>query len=150
MVKTVSSAARTLIKAYGLHANEPPVKLAPLEETFPVVLRDLSETGLRAFAYINETDEPYIVVDENLPEALHKVYYAHEIGHVILGHPGNLQARDVDNWFETRQERDAWSVAAELLIPRSVTIGMDEISPHAIAERCEVPVKLVEFLPSGW
>ncbi len=147
-VQTPIETAEDLIDRFDLHVGGAPVSLKALELVYIPVYMDLSECGLPAMVWL-PSDRPeatmehpiHILLETDLDSPERRLAYAHEIGHVVCGHPGSLRARQVDNWFGDRHEREAWEFAAKLLVPDSVRWLME--TEQALASTCEVPEWLV-------
>lgn len=115
---------QALIARFGLHADDhdPLVNLAPCEalftiERFPGTRRRPS-WALPSGAPVPTPQDPAIVfLSDHLADAAARVIYAHEIAHVLYRHQGTVTLRDLDDWFNDRQEDQAWMGAAYLLIP---------------------------------
>lgn len=118
----VANIINDLVGAYSLH-DRMPVKLDALEGVFrvrfaPLRLHGLAGTCLPSSALPPTEDDPaLIVIDDSLSEMSVRLVYAHEIGHAIHGHPGELAWQGMDSWFQDKAERQAWEVAAMLLMP---------------------------------
>lgn len=149
----VAEAVGDLIDRFGLHDEGVPVDLSPLKEEFVPLVEPIAEMGVRAFAVppkggVVSLDSPAcVVLDEEQPEALRRLYYAHEIGHVLCEHEGSLRTLAVNDWFHDRQEREAWEVASVLLIPTAQMVGR---TAAEVARACGVPTWLAEMYPRWW
>ena len=144
-----------LIYDYGLHAQRLPIELSPLQELFVPVNADTADTGVLAFAVSprgdalpTKRDPAHVVIDRNLPEPERRLCFAHEVGHVIGNHIGSLRSLQVNEWFHDKNEREAWEVAAELLVPLEVFM-VEGRTTEEIAALCEVPLWLVELHKLG-
>lgn len=143
-----------LIREYNLHENDVPVDLSPLYDLFvPVSAVGL---GLTDFVLMPKGDAPlstlrpaHVVIadDDDLPWS---VRYAHEVAHAVCRHTGTLRLGRVDGWFHDRQEREAWQLAARLLIPTRLIYegGFSDWTKDHIAAACGVPNWLVDLYPS--
>lgn len=139
-----------LIRAHDLHDSWP-VDLTPLETRFPAVRRDLGADGPRAFAVppTRAGMPTWIVLDRCLREPRRRVVYAHEVGHALLAHVGSARALDAGGtWLHTRQEGEAWALAARLLIPIEAWGWGDPVAD--VAARCGVPEWLARKYPGAW
>jgi hypothetical protein len=141
------------IDRYGLHASGAPVDLSPLEEVCPVAYEALPPgcAGFTVATAPATRDRPAtVVLDRSLGPLTRRIAYAHEAAHGLLGHAGNLALRDMDPWFQTRQERDAWRGAALLLVPQVRVDPAQEVTIETVARACDVPKWIVERLPKWW
>jgi hypothetical protein len=139
-----------LVCRFGLHDSWP-VDLAPLEALYPVVERDLEPAHPRAFAVppLSEGGKVWVCIDRCLSPRRRRVLYAHEIGHALLDHLGSRRAIEAGAvWVHERQEAEAWTVAAALLIPIDAWGWGDSASE--VAARCEVPEWLARKYPGDW
>lgn len=138
---------RRFIADMNLHRTVP-VELWPLEDIFPIRRDDLAWLGCDAMIVSPEMGWPAhhdnqarVVIDHAVSDHYLPTVYAHEIGHAICQHDGvSLLSPSND-----RKEREAWMVAAMLLIPNQVVITLRD--QEAIAAECGVPVWLVQYLP---
>lgn len=73
------------------------------------------------------------------------VLYAHDVGHVLCGHPGSLRTLGVGGWWHDRDEREAWEVVAALLIPHDAFRWSETVGD--VARACGVPAWLAELYP---
>ena len=150
----VFDAAWELVQDHGLHDAGLPVPLNALEDLYVPVYEDLWDTGVAACAIPPSNGMPtratpaHIVMDRSLPPSTRRLFYAHEIGHVICEHPGSLRARHVDPWFHDRHEREAWEVAALFLIPPQVFA--EGWTKDQMATACEVPRQVFDLYPQWW
>lgn len=123
MRRRIAEKTDELIDRHRLHEHGAPVDLTPLNDEFLPLLRPLDDLGVPALAMppVNGTptaDSPALVVlDESRSAQWRAIYYAHEIGHIICGHVGTLRTLDAGEWWHNRDEREAWQVAARLMIP---------------------------------
>ncbi len=141
-----------LIDRYDLHGTpDNPVdlvNLSRLENEFPLVVEDLSAMEVAGYVIpphgdISPNNTSPIFVHRTLGPIARRLTYAHEIGHALHGHAGALSLASMDEWFMDRVERDAWIVAAQLLVPVDTMARYETID--AIAAVCMVPRKLVEL-----
>ncbi len=148
----VEETVAQLIDSFDLHGTtERPVhrvNLAPLEEWFPITRRPLRALGLAG--YVLAADHPVsaersinIVLASELTAYRTRLAYAHEIGHALHGHEGATLFDNLDSWFTDRFEREAWRVAAQLLVPVDAIATYQTV--QAISQACDVPEKLVRL-----
>jgi Zn-dependent peptidase ImmA (M78 family) len=126
-----------LIARTQLHRSRIPVDMDRLKEEFPVDYRDLQGTDVLGFLLTLPT--PIIVIDQSLDAYDARLIHAHEIGHALYGHRGTLRSLSVDKWFDSKAERQAWQVAAHLLIPERVFYEYRGWTVEDIAGLCGVP-----------
>lgn len=150
----VAEVVDDLIARYGLHDGGAPVDLSPLKEEFVPLVEPFDETGIPAFSMpprggVVSPDLPVcVVLDELQPEATRLVYYAHEIGHILCGHPGSLRTLEASDWWHSRDERQAWEVATLQLTPAaSWDLGA---TTGEVGGTYEVPGWLAEMYPRWW
>lgn len=147
------AAADDLIRTYRLH-DAVPVDLSPVEERYPQTIRDLGPNAPRAFAVppLVPDGAAWVVIDSSVWARDRRILYAHEIAHLLLGHAGSLRVMEGDGWLHDRQEREAWALAAYLLIPGRF-VELDDTHDD-IAVRCGVPSWLVahyeRHVRTGW
>lgn len=146
-----------VIRELDLHEEGAPVNITRLERVYvPYRVSNLAEVGIGGFAsplpdWLDPSeDTPAMVV---VDEAEHEKYswreiYCHEVGHLICNHLGSLRSLKVDEWFHSREEREAWEVAALLLIPTEVFEAGG--TPEDIARSCDVHVDLALAFPKYW
>ena len=145
MQSDIDERVEELIQRFHLHTNGIPVNLTGLEVIFPVKRRDLHLSGVTGFTSNRADGTSVIVISTELGDIDSRLAYAHEIGHILHGHSGTLRVMQIDEWFHNHQERDAWKVAAELLIPVEEVAKHHEWSAASIATLCEVPEWLVRL-----
>lgn len=148
MRKDIADRIISLIDTYGLH-NTIPVKLAPLEDLFPVryepIRRILGVDGMVISPpdpYVTPRNRARVVLDNGLNDHKERLIYAHEIGHAISGHVGGFASLDMDPWFRAKHEREAWEAGAALLIPLHAMHG----DVWRISQVCHVPRFMVQLL----
>lgn len=147
MTKRYLYRARQLIADYGLHSTTP-VKLWKMEDIYPIRYENLSSAGI--WGMILEplsgwgSGPARVVMHDALGPEDARIVYAHEIGHGVCQHAGALPAALLG--LSDRHERQAWAVAATLLIPHRIV--MEEREIDRIAEVCMVPEWLVEIWQS--
>ena len=139
-----------MIDAYGLHEDvTAPVPIFNLEPVFPVVRRDLDHMGIAGMVIlprelpVTECNFARVVLSDALDDDDERLVYAHEVAHGIMGHEGELRVSDMDSWFTDRSERQAWQIAARLLIPPSAWLDRGDVQRMAAAFR--VPTMLVRW-----
>ncbi len=153
MRRRIAEAVDDLIDRHRLHDGGAPVDLSPLEGEFVPVVRELAGSGVRAFAVppkggaATERSPVHVVLDSGRHRLDRNVLYAHEVGHIVCGHLGSLRTLDAGDWWHDRDEREAWEVAAALLIPHEA-FGWAETA-RDVARECRVPAWLVEMYPHG-
>lgn len=135
----------SLVDRSCIHTTGIPVDLTALEDFYPVRRRDLHLAGLIGFTSTQIDGSVLIVLDDRLGDHDTRLAYTHEIGHILHGHSGSLRAIEVNEWFHDHQEREAWEVAAALLIPLEEVAKHHEWSVSSIAALCEVPEWLVRL-----
>lgn len=147
MKQRARQAAARLIGRYNLHRNVP-VRLDPLEDLFVTRFTDMAQHGMLGAVLTPEHGWPVtpqnrgrILLDYGLSESEARVTMAHEIGHALHHHPGNLAGLTLG--LEDKHERQAWEIASRLLIPERVIY--EEREAQRIAMVCEVPLFLVEL-----
>lgn len=154
MLDWVRAETDNLIQLYGLHASgDPEVDLSPLADLFPWRYDDLSLLGVKGLILPPPQGWPAlvcnkarVVVDETLGRGWHaRLVYAHEIGHGICRHIGSAKASSLG--LSERMEREAWEVAARLLLPAEVCMEVGVI--HHVAALCYVPEWLVQVRHEG-
>lgn len=143
-----------LIQRHRLHDADWPVDLTPLESEFVPILRQHMPEGVAGFAvmprssHASKRDPAFVVIDQARHKLERRLIYAHEVGHVVCGHPGTIRNLTVDDWFHDRQEIEAWTVAALLLIPIDAWGWGDPV--EEVAARCGVPVWVAKKYPGIW
>ena len=149
MREVVFGRVAELIDHYQLHQTGTLVKLTPLEDMFPIRYEPLARMGILGACHppksgeVSAANPARILLDDGMPDRLERVVYAHEVGHGILGHRGELAFGPMSEWFSGKNEREAWEVAAMLLVPREALMPYVEAS--TIAAICEVPEELVHL-----
>ncbi len=153
MPRSLSHDVRRLILELGLHDDGPPVSLTPLYDLFIPEEVDLRTTGIPACVVlppdrdITPTTPATIYLDRRLDRCAKRQSYAHEVGHALLGHTGSVPHLDMGDWWHDSDEREAWEVAALLLIPHEAfQWGW---TGQEVAAACEVEPWLVELYPHG-
>ena len=137
-----------VVNAFGLHGKLT-VDLDPLSQHFAVRKEDLRPHGIAGYCtlpdgeMITEDDPVRIIIDRGLGEYEVRLVYAHEIGHGLTRNAGELAMGDIDQWFVTKAEREAWEVASVLLVPFEAIEVYGELSRIAVA--CGVPEQMVEM-----
>lgn len=144
-----------IVEEFALHEGGAPVRLEPLEGTFLLEFGDLLSSGAIGIAKPPLHDlvpSPFspaaVMVEERLDRGEMRLVYAHEIGHVVCGHAGSLRVASLGRAWDDKQEKEAWEVAAALLVPMEELVSGD--TSAEVAARCEVPVDLVERHPWLW
>jgi len=153
MTFTVAEFVTDLIHHYDLHGRyDAPVdnvNLEPLENLFPMIRRDISVCGMDGYVIpprgeITESNPAIITIDRRLGQMYSRLVYAHEIGHALYGHEGAFKMTDIDRRLIDREERDAWAVAARLLVPLEAVVRHQERA--RIAAACFVPEWLLDLV----
>lgn len=148
----VDEQVTAIIQRYQLHGTtaypSEYVNLAPLEDMFPILLRPLHEWGVQGFVIppigvVSTSNPAPVTLDIRLTAHVARLAYAHEIGHGLHGHQGAFVLAEMDQWFVRRAEREAWAVAARLLVPIQTVIDYE--TTEAIATACDVPEWLVDL-----
>lgn len=145
MQEDVAEIVFGLIDQYELHQQHM-VNLEPLEALFPRMERDLTDIGIDGFVIppgvpISDDNPAVVTVNKRLTRNERRLVYAHEIGHALHGHAGAFRMDDIDAWFVDREEREAWTIAARLLVPMAAVTELGE--SRRIASACCVPEWLV-------
>lgn len=146
----VYGSARHIVAEYRLH-DTVPVSLDPLEELFTVRYIDLEKIQSDGAILtppqgwpVGPDNKAKILLEQTLDPVTARLTLAHEIGHGICQHLGEVSSYMVG--LEARHEREAWETAALLLIPERVVY--EERDTVQIAAACEVPPWLVKLWPS--
>lgn len=142
MSSLVTRMAREFVDEWSLHEGGVPVDLGPLEDHFVPHYSDLSEQGVVGYGlFVDELGS--IFIDEQLSDYERRLVYAHELGHYIAGHSASPVTSQLDDVQHSRDEREAWLVAAVLLIPPEAVEW--DTSASDVAGSCRVPEWLVEM-----
>ncbi len=153
MMFTIAEYVNDLIDHFDLHGtyNAPVdhVNLDPLENLFPMLRREIASCGMDGYVIpphgeITESNPAIITIDRRLGPLYSRIVYAHEIGHALYGHEGAFKMTDIDRRMADREERDAWSVAARLLVPPEAVVRHEERT--RIAAACFVPEWLLDLV----
>lgn len=146
----VIDAVRKLVERYALHADPSgPVPIFNLEPMFPAVRRDFGPMGVAGMVILPETlpvtesNFAQVVLNKHLGPDGARLVYAHEVGHAIAGHVGELMCSNMDNWFTNRAEHQAWEIAARLLIPEPAWVDRRDIQRMSAVFR--VPPSIVKL-----
>lgn len=145
----VAERVRALIDSYDLHGDGVPVRLSRVEDVYVPWREDLDPIGVAAYSIPSKHGQPtamspaHVVINSAADRIDQRLLFAHEIGHVLCEHPGSLPHLDLGEWWHERDEREAWEVAAYLLIPSQVIWHYGETV--LIAAACEVPRWLVDL-----
>lgn len=105
-----------------------PIPLSKIAKGIGVIIKSLElEDNISGFLYLKE-DKPIIFVNSLHPKARRRFTAAHEMGHFLLNHNGELfvdkghilyrDSRSKDG--NIRQEKEANKFAAELLMPEEM------------------------------
>ena len=139
--------ARNLIRQFDLHRNpNEPVDISVLLDKFDVrFLEDLPDT---TWGFTLDLNHKIIVaINDKLNADLMRFVAMHEVGHVAMWHPNQLNACVVQGQEAyDRLEAEATTVAAYLLVPRLPVVTeliFGNSSVNALAERLLVPTDLV-------
>jgi len=108
--------ARRLLKKLNITSR--PILLNPIVKSLSITTapHDIDDKLSGANAYDPETNENYILYNENHPVHRQRFTVAHEVGHVMFDHT-NYQNEDVDFHSKKDNEIEANQFAAELLMP---------------------------------
>jgi hypothetical protein len=146
-------AVSDLIERRRLHVGGVPVSLDGLEDEYLVMEAELAGSGIAAFALppigggIPCPAHPAGVgIDRAIAGDERRIVYAHEVGHLLLGHVGSLALKEFSAAWHEKQEAQAWAAAAMLLIPTELCLGGETV--EEIAARCRVPAGLAERHPA--
>jgi len=147
----VRQAVEAAIAHYDLHESTH-VDLWPLDDLF--LIRYLDMSGMEALGTIlpppngwpvSVDNRARILIDHDLGTDDARIVIAHEIGHGFCQHVGSASSLALG--MNDRHEREAWEVAAVLLIPERVIYEEQDVA--RIAAACSVPAWLVELWPSS-
>jgi hypothetical protein len=116
---------RDFIDAYGLHDDERlPVNFAPLDPVFRMIEvdRDFPFAG-----FTKQTTNGFPTEEHPVEVWIRKarldemrMFYIHEVAHLVLEHVGSIPLRSMDEWFHTRQENEVTEAVAMILIPNEL------------------------------
>lgn len=140
-----------LIARYGLHQEGAPVDLSPLHEAFIRRIAPIKDAEIPAFAIppacgeVSLWSPAFVIINEMFPEDWQRLYYAHEVCHVEMGHGGALRSLDTGKWWQRNDELEAWRGTARLLIPPDEI--EDGTTYSAVARACRVPIWLAQLYP---
>lgn len=79
-----------------------------------------------------------IIYDESQRKTRTRFTLAHELGHIMLGHPSYCSRTNMDKATRPAEERDADRFAAELLAPDCVLWGTQSFTSDRIAALCNI------------
>lgn len=103
-----------------------------------------SQSGI---SYQSESGEWLIVYDDSDSTGRKRFTIAHELGHILLGHPlreGEQHTR-VFNKDRPEVEKEADMFAARILSPACVLWALDLHTPEEIAERCQISYTAAKY-----
>lgn len=113
---------RYLLDAYDICTHDDVrVDLSPLHEIYRIAYFDAplhltSYVDPPAKGLVSEANPAIVHLNYNLNDVLRRIYYAHEIAHVVLEHLGSRQTRALHAVYNDRQENEAWEGAAYMLV----------------------------------
>lgn len=141
---------QAMIQTYHLHTTTP-VKMWPLEDLYLIRYIDMAQMNALGAILpppdgwpVSSQNRARVLIDHELGDTDARLVFAHEVGHGICQHVGELSSLALG--LLERHEREAWEVASLLLIPSRVVHEEREIG--RIAAVCNVPEWLVELWPS--
>ena len=125
--------------------TELPVSVTQIAQYFDVTIVKNSVHGWlnpsqSGISYQSESSEWLIVYDDSDSTGRKRFTIAHELGHILLGHPlreGEQHTR-VFNKDRPEVEREADMFAARILSPACVLWALDLHTPEEIAECCQI------------
>ena len=125
--------------------TELPVSVTKIAQHFDVTIVKNSVHGWlnpsqSGISYQSESGEWLIVYDDSDSTGRKRFTIAHELGHILLGHPlreGEQHTR-VFNKDRPEVEREADMFAARILSPACVLWALDLHTPEEIAECCQI------------
>ena len=97
-------------------------------------------------ASILHNDKWYIIYNDNDTISSKRFTVAHELGHILLGHPhksGYFSQRNGRNYESNEMQAD--SFASRLLSPACILWGLDLHTPEEIADYCQISMWLARF-----
>lgn len=110
-------------------------------QAFGLADRVLKSNG---FLFRMEGEPPIVLYSHNRHPGRTRFTIAHELGHLMLGHTGNLISREPSP-TDNPMEREANVFAARLLAPACVLWGLDAIYPNEIERLCNISRQAAEF-----
>lgn len=135
------AAARSLIRRFRLHQTIP-VSLARLLDRFTVRRHDLTDRTL-GFTIVRPPDI-HIGINASLPHEWQRQTEAHELGHILAGHPNGIYMCKINKWLRDELEREAQELAAYLLVPLpNIEESYRGLTVAELATVLEVPPGLV-------
>ncbi len=122
-----------------------PVDLAVIHDLYDVEYLRMPEE-LLGFAFATKKTQ-VVKVNERLHRFGQRMVLAHEISHLLLGHPNALYLCEVGDWWYSRIEVEAQKGAAILLIPEKPLVEMARrgYSVREMQDFFEVPGELIEL-----
>jgi hypothetical protein len=130
-------AVSDLIERRRLH-EEGDVHLDRLEDEYVLFLGTLLPYGVAAFALPplrgGEADPAHPAGVGSTARSAgdeRRLAYAHEVGHLLLGHVGSLALKEFSAAWHEKQEAQAWAAAAMLLIPTELCLGGETVEEIA-------------------
>jgi Zn-dependent peptidase ImmA (M78 family) len=135
-----------LIRRYRLHQSYP-VDLAPLSERYDIRYHPFTPS-LMGFA-LRSGAAALIGVNSSLHLYTQRMILAHEIAHVVLGHPNRYCIRRTDQWWFAKNEFKAQFAAGLILCPatslvdRCIGHSYDGAQLADLSEAFQVPPELI-------
>lgn len=141
--------ARSLIREFDLHRNwETYVDIGGLLTKFEVRLMEDLPASTWGFT-LDLKDKIIVALNDQLDAPLLRFVAMHEIGHVTMWHPDQLQACVVESQATyDRFEAEATTIAALVLVPRLPLLAdlvFGSLSVEELAARLLVPPALVRI-----
>lgn len=132
--------------------TELPVSVTKIAQHFDVTIVKNSVHGWlnpsqSGISYQSESGEWLIVYDDSDSTGRKRFTIAHELGHILLGHPlreGEQHTR-VFNKERPEVEKEADMFAARILSPACVLWALDLHTPEEIAERCQISYAAAKY-----
>ena len=132
--------------------TELPVSVTKIAQRFDVTIVKNSVHGWlnpsqSGISYQSENGEWLIVYDDSDSTGRKRFTIAHELGHILLGHPlqeGEQHTR-VFNKERPEVETEADMFAARILSPACVLWALDLHTPEEIAERCQISYTAAKY-----
>lgn len=149
-------AVRGVVERYSLHAE-------PL--TLPISPRQIARDEGWEMRFAEGMGGVYgvaavyhgmkvMTINADISPGIQRGVIAHELGHVLCRHDLTLdfvlprtRYADFANWIDQRQEREAWLVAAILLIPDQLVLS--GYSAEELAALCHCSTSLAEVRLAG-
>ncbi len=132
--------------------NELPIRVVQIAQHFDIKIMKNSDCHLLqpsqyGISFVDNEEKWVIVYDDH--DKLQRVRFtvAHELGHIVLGHP-LYDAGNHTRMFDIKRpqvEIEADSFAARLLAPACVLWGLDLYSAEDIATACNISYTAAKF-----